>query len=48
MATVKARKGMPKTELGKDEFERRLRQRFYDPAFSPVDASVEATLPIAW
>ena len=47
MARVKARKGMPKTELGKDEFEHRLRQRFYDPAFSPVDASVEATLPIS-
>ncbi len=48
MAKVKARKGMPKTELGKDEFERRLRQHFYDPAFGPVDASIEDTFPIAW
>jgi len=48
MAKVKVRKGMPKTELGRDEFERRLRQRFYDPAFEPIEASIEATLPIAW
>ena len=48
MVKVKARKGMPKTELGKDAFERRLRQRFYDPAFDPIEPSIEAILPIAW
>jgi multimeric flavodoxin WrbA len=48
MTRLKARKGMPSTTLDKAEFERRLRRRYYDPAFAPRDEDIEKILAIAW
>ena len=36
MARIKVRKGMPSVQLDKAEFAARLQQRFYDPAFEPL------------
>ena len=35
MAPVGVRKGMPSVELSREEFEKRYRSRFADPAFEP-------------
>jgi hypothetical protein len=35
MAQVDVRKGMPSVELSRQEFEKRYRGRFVDPAFQP-------------
>ncbi len=48
MARTKARKGSPSTSLDKAEFERRLRQRYYDPAFGPLGNDIEEILAVAW
>ncbi len=48
MATVKVRKGMPSVQLDKAEFARRLRRRFYDPAFKPVETEIERIVEVAW
>jgi multimeric flavodoxin WrbA len=42
------RKGQGKVELSREEFERRLGQRFYDPAFEPIDIAVEQVIQTAW
>ena len=42
------RKGMPSTELGKEEFSRRLRQRFADPAFDSIQQDVDRIIEVAW
>ena len=36
MAPVDVRKGMPSVELSREEFEKRYRSRFADPAFKPL------------
>ena len=41
MARVKVRTGMPSVALDKAEFARRVRARFYDPAFEPVEQEIE-------
>lgn len=48
MARTKARKGSPGASLQKAEFERRLRQRYYDPAFGPVANDIDRIVAIAW
>jgi len=35
--TVDVRKGQGNVKLTRDEFERRLRERFYDPEFEKVE-----------
>jgi hypothetical protein len=35
------RREMPDVSLSKDEFKRRFRQRFYDPAFAPLQEEIE-------
>ena len=40
--------GMPSVELSREEFERRFRQRFYDPAFEPLAPQLEALVEQAW
>ena len=39
MAEPDVRKGMPPVKLPRDEFERRYRGRFVDPAFSAAAAA---------
>jgi multimeric flavodoxin WrbA len=42
------RKGMPDTKIGKDEFGRRFRAHFYDPAFEKAEAELAKIIDIAW
>ena len=48
MARIKVRKGMPSVALDKAEFARRLRERFYDPAFEAVEPEIERIIEVAW
>jgi len=48
VARVKVRKGMPSVALDKAEFARRVRRRFYDPAFKSVEAEIERIIDVAW
>jgi multimeric flavodoxin WrbA len=45
---VDVRKGMPSTELGEEEFARRYRARFYDPAFAPLAPDIDRLVEVAW
>ncbi|MHC2439965.1 multimeric flavodoxin WrbA [Bradyrhizobium sp. USDA 4451] len=42
------RKGMPSVKLSRDEFERRYRSRFVDPAFKLLTREVDAIVAAAW
>jgi multimeric flavodoxin WrbA len=42
------RTGQGSTKLTKEEFARRLRERFYDPAFEVAAAEIERIIEIAW
>ena len=42
------RKGQPSVQLSRQEFESRLRERFYDPAFLARDADVTRIVDVAW
>ena len=48
MAGVEVRRGMPGTQLTKDEFARRVRGRFYDPAFDRLGPEIEQIIDAAW
>ncbi len=48
MARVQVRKGMPSVQLTRQEFEKRFRSRFYDPAFQAVDGEIQRLLELAW
>jgi multimeric flavodoxin WrbA len=48
MAEPDVRKGMPPVKLAGDEFERRYRSRFIDPAFAPLQAELGAIIAAAW
>jgi multimeric flavodoxin WrbA len=48
MADPDVRKGMPSVELSRDEFERRYRGRFVDPAFAPLARELDAIVAAAW
>src|SRR5690242_11907001 len=48
MPTIDVRKGMPSVELSRQEFERRFRRRFQDPAFAAVEAEIAAVAAVAW
>jgi multimeric flavodoxin WrbA len=45
---VDVRKGQGDVKLSREEFERRLRQRFYDPAFDAVAADLDHVVDVAW
>jgi hypothetical protein len=45
---VKVRKGMPTVGLSKAEFTRRLKERFFDPAFDPLGEEVGRIVEAAW
>ena len=42
------RKGQGDVKLSREEFGRRLRERFFDPAFEPATAEIERVVDIAW
>ena len=42
------RKGMPDVQLTREEFARRFRQRFADPAFEPLKDNLERITDAAW
>jgi len=48
MAPVDVRKGMPPVELSREEFEKRYRSRFADPAFEPLQRELDAITAAAW
>jgi len=45
---IDVRKGMPSVQISRNEFERRFRERFFDPAFDKVDAEIAAIIEVAW
>jgi multimeric flavodoxin WrbA len=42
------RKEMPPVKLSRDEFEKRYRSRFIDPAFAPLKSELDAIVAAAW
>jgi multimeric flavodoxin WrbA len=48
MAKLAARKGMPNVQIVKDEFARRFRDRFFDPAFAANEGAIAAIIETAW
>src|ERR1700709_396615 len=48
MASVEVRKGMPAVKLTREEFEKRYRSRFADPAFKPLTRELDAVIAAAW
>lgn len=42
------RKGQTKVALSREEFERRIRERFYDPAFERIDDRLRDAIDVAW
>ena len=46
--SAKPRKGQPSVALTRQEFARRLRERFYDPAFLHHDGDIERVVKVAW
>ena len=48
MANPDVRKGMPSVELSREEFEKRYRSRFRDPAFEPLARELDAIVAAAW
>ncbi|MEX1126942.1 MAG: NAD(P)H-dependent oxidoreductase [Vicinamibacterales bacterium] len=48
MPTPDVRKGQTDVALTREEFARRLRERFYDPAFDTVSAQIDAVVEVAW
>ena len=43
-----ARKGQDDVHLSREEFSRRFRQQFYDPAFDGLQAEIDKLLAVAW
>ncbi|MCA1453534.1 flavodoxin family protein [Bradyrhizobium sp. BRP22] len=48
MTAPDVRKGMPPVKLPREEFARRYRSRFVDPAFKPLQREVDAIIDAAW
>src|SRR4051794_38937078 len=48
MAQADVRKGMPSVDLSREEFEKRYRSRFRDPAFKPLQRELDAIVAAAW
>jgi multimeric flavodoxin WrbA len=45
---IRVRKGQGDVKLTREEFERRLRERFFDPEFETVDREIAAIVDVAW
>src|SRR3954466_387698 len=48
MMAPEVRKGMPPVKLSREEFERRYRSRFTDPAFEPLQRELDSIIAAAW
>jgi multimeric flavodoxin WrbA len=48
MPSPDIRKGMPPVKLDREEFERRFRSRFADPAFRPLEQELQKITNAAW
>jgi multimeric flavodoxin WrbA len=48
MARITVRKGMPSVALTKAQFTARIRERFFDPAFEPLQAEIGKVIDAAW
>ena len=48
MSRIEVRKGMPDVQLSRAEFDRRFRDRFFDPAFAKNEAALKAIIDTAW
>lgn len=48
MTDIDIRKGMPSARISKEEFTRRYRARFTDPAFHPLSREISAIVDAAW
>src|SRR5687768_5336825 len=48
MDTPSVRTGQGDVKLTREEFERRLRERFYDPAFEGLEPQLSAIVDAAW
>ncbi|MGH6927572.1 MAG: flavodoxin family protein [Dongiaceae bacterium] len=48
MTRIKVRTGMPSVQLTRQEFAKRVRERFYDPAFGGIEAEIETIIGTAW
>ncbi|HEY7173191.1 MAG TPA: NAD(P)H-dependent oxidoreductase [Vicinamibacterales bacterium] len=46
--SIRVRKGQGDVKLTREEFERRLRERFFDPDFEKVDRELAAIVDVAW
>jgi multimeric flavodoxin WrbA len=47
-ALPRVRKGQGDVKLTREEFERRIGERFYDPAFDAVRAEIDRVIDVAW
>ena len=45
---IKVRTGQGDVKLTREEFERRMRERFYDPAFQDVERQISEIIDVAW
>jgi multimeric flavodoxin WrbA len=48
VAVPEVRKGQTDVKLSRAEFERRLKERFFDPAFEAVAGQIQAVVDVAW
>src|SRR4051812_15182338 len=48
MPFPEVRKGMPPVKLDREEFERRFKSSFADPAFDPLEKELQAITDAAW
>src|SRR3974390_1453505 len=48
MARITVRKGMPSVALTKEQFTARLRERFFAPAFDPLQTEIGRIIDAAW
>ena len=48
MSRIDIRKGMPDVQLTREEFSRRFRERFFDPAFAQNEGALEEIITTAW
>jgi multimeric flavodoxin WrbA len=48
MSRIDIRKGMPDVQLTREEFSRRFRDRFFDPAFAKNEKALESIIATAW
>src|SRR5688572_1549548 len=46
--TIQVRKGQGDVKLTREQFERRLRERFYDPDFQSVERQIAEIVEVAW